>query len=300
MEAVARVERKMIIEAKDIVVLYHAYCTDGFCGAWVAHKKFGESATYVPVKRGEIYPQGLAGKEVYVVDFSFSKEDIQLAESEAKKFVIIDHHHSSEEEVRSAKEHVFDKEFSGGYLAYRYFFPEKEVPLFVQYISEGDTYLLRLEDYKKYMPIVYAREATFENFDELEMLFESEEGRKHLESLSKIVTEYKGKLLRPIVDSIHFVSFEGVIMPAVNATLPIDERSEALHLIYDKYPPVALMYRYDNGQWKCSLRSNGTFDCTIIATKYGGGGHKGSAGFAIPGGMPLPFAKASEVPFDLN
>jgi hypothetical protein len=162
------------------------------------------------------------------------------------------------------------------------------VPLFVQYISEGDTYLLRLKDYEKYMPIVYAREATFENFDELERLFEIEEGRGYLEKLSKIIIEYKGKLLRPIVESIHFVSFEGIIMPAVNATLPIDERSEALHLVYEKYPPVALMYRYDAGEWKCSLRSNGTFDCTVLATK---------SGFALKGDMPLPFAKVMETPF---
>ncbi len=287
-------ERKVLADMKDVVVLYHAFCTDGYSGAWVAHKKFGEEASYVPMKRGEILPEGLDWKEVYVIDFSFSKEDIQHAESVTKKFVIIDHHHSSEEEVRSAKEYVFNNEYSGGYLACKYFFPEKQVPLFVKYISEGDTYRLRLPDHEKYMPIVYARDMTFENFDEYEKLFDSEEGLKHLEALSKIVTEYKGKLLRPIVDSIHFISFEGVIMPAVNATLPIDERSEALHLIYEKYPPVALMYRYDNGQWKCSLRSNGTFDCTIIATKYGGGGHKGSAGFAIKGDMPLPFAKLSD------
>jgi nanoRNase/pAp phosphatase (c-di-AMP/oligoRNAs hydrolase) len=287
-------KRQILVDTKHIIILYHAYCTDGYSGAWVAHKKFGKNASYIPVKRGESLPEGLQGKEVYVIDFSFSKEEIAFAESVAQKFVVIDHHHSSEDDVTSAKEYVFDKEFSGGYLAYRYFFPEKEVPLFLQYISEGDTYLLRLKDYEKYMPIVYARDATFENFDELERLFEIEEGRRHLETLSKIIAEYKGKLLRPIVDSIHFVSFEGVIMPAVNATLPIDERSEALHLIYEKYPPVALMYRYDAGEWKCSLRSNGTFDCTVIATKYGGGGHKESAGFALPGDMPLPFAKLAE------
>ena len=33
---------------KDIVIFYHKECQDGFSGAWVAWKKFGESADYVP------------------------------------------------------------------------------------------------------------------------------------------------------------------------------------------------------------------------------------------------------------
>ncbi len=276
---------------KDIVVIYHAHCADGFCGAWVAHKKFGESATYIPRKRGEGILKGLGGKEVYVIDFSFSKDEIAETEKVAKRFVMIDHHESSKEEVMSAKEHLFDIEYSGGYLAYKYFFPELLVPLFVQYISESDTYLRRLPDYEKYMPVVYAKEMTVENFDELEKLFETKEGLLHLEELSIVVSEVKAKILRPIIESIHFIELEGTIMPAVNATLPIDERSEALHLIYEKYPPVALMYRFDDGEWKCSLRSNGDFDCIAIAEKFGGGGHKGSAGFAVRGDMPLPFAR---------
>lgn len=288
-------ERVHLIDVKNIVVLYHAHCQDGFCGAWIAHKKFGETASYIPVKRGELLPRGLEGKEVYVIDFSYSKEDIIHAEQITQKFIVIDHHHSSRSDVESAKVHVFNEEFSGGYLAYQYFFPGENVPLFVQCISEQDTFLKRLPEYDACVPIVFTKEMTFENFDEFEILFQTEEGRAHLSALSEIVKICEAKILRPIVESIHFISFEGVTMPAVNATLPIHEKSLALHEIYGKYPPVALMYRFDDGEWKCSLRSNGDFDCTVIATKYGGGGHKGSAGFAVPGNMPLPFARVAEV-----
>lgn len=288
-------QRKELGVLKEIVVLYHAHCTDGFASAWVAHKVFRENASYVPVKRGEIFPLGLENKEVYVVDFSYSKQDILFAESVTKKFVMIDHHFSSQEEIESAKIHLFNLDYSGCYLTYQYFFPEVPVPLFLHYISESDTYLRRLPNYEKYMPIVYARDATFEVFDEFEKLFESKEGLAHIEAMSSIVQEYKMNILRPVIESIHFIEFEGVIMPAVNATLPINEKSEALHAIYEKFPPVALIYRYDKGSWKCSLRSNGDYDCTVIATKYGGGGHKGSAGFAIEGNMPLPFAKVADI-----
>lgn len=285
------IKRQELVDLKDVVVLYHKNCVDGFTGAWVAHKKFGEGASYVAVSRGEGLPLGLEGKEVYVVDFSFSKEDIVRAEEIMKRFVILDHHISSKEDVESAKEHVFTTEYSGAYLAYQYFFPEKEVPLFIRYVSEGDTFLRRLPNDELYTPYVYAVPYEFTEYDKLENLFSTEEGLKKLEDLSHAVHLCEDKVFEPLLNSIHFVELEGVVMPAINATLPIHLRSIALHKIYTQFPPVALSYRFDEGDWKCSLRSNGDFDCTIIAGKFGGGGHKGSAGFAIKGDIGLPFAK---------
>jgi nanoRNase/pAp phosphatase (c-di-AMP/oligoRNAs hydrolase) len=285
-------ERVTLTDLKDIVILYHAHCPDGFGSAWSAWKKFGDMASYVPVKRGMMLPDGLQDKEVYVVDFSYTKADIEVAESITKKFVMIDHHVSSEEEIRSASLHVFELEHSGAYLTWKYFFPEHEVPLFLEYISDGDMNIFTRENAREYLNVVYARDYTFDNYSELKELFETQSGRDTLLKQSIYLKEYKEKFLSIAEESVHFVLFEGVIMP-VNALFPMDERSEVLARIYTKYPPVALMYRYDDGQWKCSLRSNGDFDCTVIATKYGGGGHKGSAGFAMRGDMPLPFARLS-------
>jgi len=38
---------------KEIVVLYHANCLDGFGAAYAAWKKFGDTADYIPVQYGE-------------------------------------------------------------------------------------------------------------------------------------------------------------------------------------------------------------------------------------------------------
>ena len=35
---------------KNIVIIYHTDCRDGFGAAWAAWKKFGDSATYIPGK----------------------------------------------------------------------------------------------------------------------------------------------------------------------------------------------------------------------------------------------------------
>ena len=297
------IKRQNINTDKKIIVLYHANCPDGLASAWVAKKRFGDSAEYVSIKRGEGFPNilningenisyaNLKEIEIYVMDFSFIKEEIKDAESKFKKIVIIDHHISSKEEVESAHEHVFDLDHSGCFLTWQYFYPNSDVPLLLQYISEGDIYKYRLPNHEKYMPAIYGREQTFENIDILNNLMNSVEGREKLAEQSELLQQYENKILAPALDSIHWVEFEGMTIPAVNVCLPIDERSDLLRRVYDIHPPVALSYRWDGGEWKCSLRSNGQFDCTTIATKYGGGGHAGAAGFAVPGDMPLPFVK---------
>jgi oligoribonuclease NrnB/cAMP/cGMP phosphodiesterase (DHH superfamily) len=49
----------------------------------------------------------------------------------------------------------------------------------------------------------------------------------------------------------------------------------------DGYDGAACFW-YANGMWNFSLRNdNGLVDCSMIAKHYGGGGHKGAAGFSI-------------------
>jgi uncharacterized protein len=59
---------------KDIVVVYHAECTDGFGAAYAAWKKFGDTASYIPLKTQVEITIDFTNKEVYVVDYSFIKE----------------------------------------------------------------------------------------------------------------------------------------------------------------------------------------------------------------------------------
>ncbi|MEE9459855.1 MAG: DHHA1 domain-containing protein [Candidatus Bathyarchaeia archaeon] len=49
--------------------------------------------------------------------------------------------------------------------------------------------------------------------------------------------------------------------------------------INDKYAGVA-SFHYEKGKWKFSLRSD-KVDCSLIAKSFGGGGHKGAAGFTF-------------------
>ena len=103
--------------------------------------------------------------------------------------------------------------------------------------------------------------------------------------------EYLDLIINAIIDDPDFVEFEGYTVPCVNLSLPINEKSILLSRLYTKYPPFAMSYRFDNCKLKVSLRGNGEVDLSIIAAKYGGGGHRNSCGFIVPANSPLPFAK---------
>lgn len=46
----------------------------------------------------------------------------------------------------------------------------------------------------------------------------------------------------------------------------------------DKYP-VCVMYQFTGECWKYSVYTNGQLDASALASVFGGGGHKGAAGF---------------------
>jgi len=277
-------------ELKSIVVIYHKNCPDGFASAWSAWKKFGDGASYVPASYGDPIPEGIGGKEVYVVDFSYDSPRLRDLESKAGRLVVIDHHKGGEAHVRATKEHVFDLNHSGAYLAWQYFHPDQKVPDFIEYLSDGDINIYTRPDAHTICTYICSTEKSFAAFDAVYSEMENPTQREGVIEKGKLLERYKDSMLEPALKSIHFIKLHDVILPAVNCVFPMDEKSDLIHRMYDLYPPVAMSYRYDDGEWKCSLRSNGDFDCTVLAGKFGGSGHKGSSGFSIkatPGVYPF-------------
>lgn len=282
------------LDLQPIVVMYHAFCTDGFGAAYVAWKKFGNNATYIPRSRDEAFfdPTILTGKDVYVVDYSFSLEEMQAYEAVAKTFVVIDHHLSAEKDVKSLKNFIFDNAHSGSYLAWEYFFPEKEVPQLIRYISDADTWAHCLPDWKEIESFIYSNgeeHFSFEHFEKLHEQLETEDGYERAKTIGATYASAHAAKVTMYADMAELVTFEGHSIYAVNA--PREVRSELGHLLAKKTNSFGLLFTYEKGFWKCSLRSVEDFDVSVIAQKYGGGGHKNAAAFMVKADFPLPFGK---------
>lgn len=74
---------------------------------------------------------------------------------------------------------------------------------------------------------------------------------------------------------------DGMTVPMVNTSIVWSEVGAAL---LEKHPGAAMVASFtvfpDQVMW--SLRSRPEFDCSEIAKKFGGGGHKNASGFKVP------------------
>lgn len=276
--------------SKDIIVLYHGQCTDGFGSAYAAWKKFGDTASYIPCDRrySILSPDIFTDKEIYVLDYSFSKEEMLACEDVAKKFIVIDHHASAEESIRALSSFVYDKQHSGAYLSWVYFHPTEQVPALIKYISDSDTWSHELPDWEEIEAYIYSDTGdhfTFSHFEDLHKTLESDTGYANARDIGKIFVSARNQKVKRYTDVAELITFEGYSVYAVNA--PSEIKSILGHNLAEKTGTFSLVFNYENGYWKCSLRSVKDFDVSILAAKFGGGGHKNAAAFLLKTDFPL-------------
>lgn len=277
---------------QDVVVIYHGFCTDGFAAAYSAWKKFGNTATYISRNRTEepFDPKIFNNKDVYVVDYSFSLSEMLAYQAEAKSFIVIDHHVSAQKDIESLNNFVFDNNKSGSYLAWEYFHPNTDVPKFIKYISDADIWDHKLPDWKEIESFIYSNgegHFSFEHFEDLHKTLETDEGYIRAKEVGGMLVGAHTEKVEMYSDIAELIEFEGYKVYAVNA--PREVRSELGHVLASKTNSFAIIFTYEKGVWKCSLRSVKDFDVSVIATKYGGGGHKNAAAFGMPTDFPLRF-----------
>ncbi len=280
---------------KQIVVLYHAGCPDGFGGAYAAWKKFGDTADYIPVKYGEALPEGLAHKEVYVVDFCYElAEQNEELERITKRLVVLDHHESSRENVEKIPEHVFDTKRSGATIAWSYFHPDTPMPRLMQHLEDGDLYHYALPETRDIFSYLLVLPFDFSAWDELMLSLEDDAQRNEVLKKARAYTEFFNALADSSVERAKKVRFEGYEVYFAATHPNITMKSYVGNKLYKKLPPFALMVTAHPNGFGVSIRGDGSVDVSVIAAKYGGGGHPGSSGFFIPNGSVMPWEEIDE------
>ena len=280
---------------KDIVVIYHKRCEDGFGAAYAAWKKFGDAAAYHPAGYGDPVPEGLENKEVYILDFCYEAEGVmdRLA-TITKKLVVLDHHESSRGIVTSTPDHVYDAARSGATIAWSYFHPNAPIPRLMGYLEDGDLYRFALPETADIFAYLIVQPFDFEIWDDIARRLEDPAARGALLAKAATYSEYFEKLSYLCVEAAKKVRFEGYECYFAKALPSITMRSYVAHQLYAKLPPFALVVTAHPDGFGVSIRSDGSVDVSKIAEKYGGGGHTGSAGFFIPNGNTIPWEEIDE------
>ena len=256
-------------------IIYHAKCRDGFGAAWSAWKLLGNKAEYIPASHGDT-PPDVTGKNVAILDFSYKNEVIKKMTKQAKSLIVIDHHKSAMLDLHDIPNAYFDMNHSGAMLAWYFFHPEKEAPRLISYIEDRDLWKWELPNSKEFSAALDMIPFDFDAFCQLEddSIFDDTCDRgSHILAYSNIAVK---KISRQATMRV----WEGKRVYVVNSSRWMSEIGNYLSPECDFV--VIWYFDHDRQEYRASLRSlYEHIDCSEIAKRFGGGGHKKAAGFAL-------------------
>ena len=279
------------------LVLYHKGCPDGFTGAWVAWMKFGDSAEYLGLEHQVAPPKALAGRDLIFIDFCYPLPVMKKIMKIATRVTILDHHESQVDAIHLATEYVYNPNHSGCGIAWGYFFPKKKVPKMLLAIEDSDLFIFKYKDTKYISAFLGAYDMDFSVWKVLMKDFENTKKRKKYCEQGKIILTGKSKAVeKNLLRNGEEVMFEGYHVVAVNTSLYY---SEAGSQIYKRWSgvPFGITWYYKDGKIHASLRSDTKVDVSLLAVKFGGGGHPGAAGFSFPFRGTFPWKPAKQKKF---
>ena len=275
---------------KKIIVIYHDDL-DGFTGAWAAWKKLKDKAEYMELgydTKNYDFLFRLQDKDIYMVDCSLNmREMLRLASK--NKVILIDHHFSSKEKADLLPGSVFDDKHSGASLSWKYFHGENKAPLIVNYVQDYDLWKFKLPRTRELMAVLNLYSFNFKVWDKAAKMFQDKNKRKELVKKGQAIVDYQKSLIGELSNKGQEVIFEGCDAIAVNSPIL---SSEIGNHIYTKTGKIGIVWSYkgkDRPKIHVSLRGDGKINLSELAKKYGGGGHKAAAGFAIEGDINFPW-----------
>ena len=273
------------------LVIYHGNCADGFGAAWCFHNYFGKDACeFHPGVYGHT-PPNCTGRDVYLVDFSYKREIVEIILAEAASVTLIDHHVSAIEDLKGLEglQQYTDVNRSGARLAWDFLHGTEEgalePPRLLLHIEDRDLWRFKLPNTREIQANVFSHPYSFELWDKLmaagpiELLEMTVAGaaieRKHFKDIDELLRITQRTM-----------EIGGFTVPV--ASLPYTLSSDAGNTMSVDQPFAACYW--DTASFRIfSLRSQkeGGEDVSKIAVSYGGGGHKNAAGFSVPRNHPL-------------
>jgi oligoribonuclease NrnB/cAMP/cGMP phosphodiesterase (DHH superfamily) len=258
-------------------VIYHAHCPDGFMAAYIANRYFrGQDVQYIPMNYQQPIPEFAPDDELFVLDFSFKRDMMQKLMDQGVSVVVLDHHKTAEEELTPfiCDQVIFDAEECGATLAWKYFFPNQEMPRLIEYVKDRDLWQWKLPYSREVSSALWSEDQTFDHYDDLISY-----DLYYFRTAGEAILKYQKRLIEQICSQSVVTNFLGFVVPIVNSLSLQSEVCERLLAMHPESLFSATYYTDPNGDTKVSLRSRGDFDVSVLAKQYGGGGHRAAAGF---------------------
>ncbi len=274
------------------VKIYHHNDEDGWASAAVILTKYPE-AECTPCYHGEQYELVKEYDEVFVVDFTFSNEEMNELKNNNKHFTWIDHHASAIEKIVDEFEGVRREGRAACALCWDYFYPNKKIPQAIEFIAGFDVWDFSKEGTKEFILFLQTKLEKNQEPEIIKSMIENYTENDYNEALEKGKTLriYQNKITQKQVLRGVKQNFLGIPAMVYFANSNNSELgNEALQKHKDIDIAVIIDYIMIEGKqtYKYSLRSRNkdnkiegrkNIDVSKIAMKFDGGGHPSASGF---------------------
>jgi len=262
---------------KPLVIYHGPDCWDGFCAAWLMHKfGFDDDADYHPAQYDEP-PPDVAGRVVYVLDFSYPRPVLERMKEESLGMVVLDHHKTAQADLADLSYCIFDMTRSGAELTWARLswinqghMPDR--PWLVDYTADRDLWRWALPDSKEVNAALRSYPLDFAVWDHLD----EDRTPESMKQDGTAILRAEEVTIQTHLARAREVEFDGYRVLSVNATSLFSEI--AGRLAEDR--PFGVVWFERGSVRQYSLRSReGGIDVSEIAKAHGGGGHFHAAGF---------------------
>lgn len=265
--------------------IYHNNCNDGFGSALVLWKHFeGEIDFWRGSYNSDKMPN-VRGRDVYIVDFSYPAEMMDKIQQECARIIWLDHHSGAIKNLDGFKwrpqdinKSTLDPNFSGVGLTWLHLNPGVPMPDLYKYIQDWDTWMFKYKDTRAIHFALHSYNQDFLIWN----AFLQYEGLKKLMEDGHVLLRSHDLKVSQFVRQAFLMEIAGYKVPVVNA--PGEFASDVGNILSKGHPFAGVWFETEN-KMNFSLRSQPDgLDVSEVCKRFGGGGHKHSAGFQVTKG----------------
>lgn len=269
---------------------FHKTDLDGHCSGAIVYNKYND-CEMIPINYGEEFPfhDIKEDETVYMVDFSLNPfSDMLKLKNMCKEFIWIDHHIAAIRESEKYDEKINGVRmdtYAGCELTWKYLNDPIPIPLAVYLAGRYDIW--KHDDHPDIL--------TFQSGMKLEytwpiseiwntLLKENAENTimfKEILDNGRVIDRYDKIMNKRICKNMSYeIEFEGFKFLVLNRSHTNSKIFDD-YVDYNKHDAVMLFSRRPECWYVGMYSEKDDIDLSVIASKYGGGGHKTACGFRI-------------------
>lgn len=268
------------------LVVTHAHCGDGFGAAWVAHRalmaRHPMPADILFAEYNDLPPE-VEGRDVYITDFYYPRDKLEIMHMQANRLVVIDHHLTAATALEGLPYVLFDQKESGASLTWRYFHGNSRVPNLIKYIRDYDLWKFELPDSKEVNAWIATHPLDLATWDKMCRELDLSSNMDRIVYAGSTALSAEQRTVENHVEKAKKVTLKGVELLVCNATTLRSKVGDVLSK-QSSSGAGAVWFMNEDGSVHWSLRADksGRVDVRSLAEQFpGGGGHTSAAGFKL-------------------